>query len=406
MIWDKWIPKNYHYKKEVCAIEIVFQEAGTIFYYTHLKTKNGKLEVISTSKSNDTLQIPAAIEKNKLPLVVVVNGKGIILKKVQWNEGEERSPNSILQSNLSNLNVNDFYVQLIQQENATGFISLCRKDLLDSFLNSFKNAKLNLAEVFIGVPVVSALQPFWQSYNVVYTSLQTIQLTNNTIDAVIPTETKESVNFKIDDIQLTPTYVIGFASALSYLMRNVTVFNANDNLQNLALEHTQKNKLRFVQVVFIGIALLLSLSNVFFYSKYFTANNKLDTELNVYQGTNDEINRLLSDYQKKKDVIESSGVLNKNTLSEFADRIAITIPEGVQLTELYFNPQILNDEDTLVSYQSNQLIIKGNCNKSLIINEWENVLKMQKFIKDVSLEKFSYNNEGIVPNFEIKISTK
>jgi hypothetical protein len=51
-------------------------------------------------------------------------------------------------------------------------------------------------------------------------------------------------------------------------------------------------------------------------------------------------------------------------------------------------------------------VIKGNCNKSLILNEWVSVLKMQKFIKDVSLEKFTFNKETALPNFEIRIITE
>jgi hypothetical protein len=76
------------------------------------------------------------------------------------------------------------------------------------------------------------------------------------------------------------------------------------------------------------------------------------------------------------------------------------------LHNLEIKQQLKDSEDSLITFSSKQLIIKGNCNKSLIINEWANVLKMQKFIKDVSLEKFSYNSEGLLPNFEIKIITE
>jgi Tfp pilus assembly protein PilN len=161
-------------------------------------------------------------------------------------------------------------------------------------------------------------------------------------------------------------------------------------------------------ITVIGIAFALAATNVFFYTSYFDKNNKLETELSVYQGKYEQINQLLSDYQKKKGLIENAGVLNKNKLSEYADKIAKTIPDEVVLTEMHFNPKLENDEsdDSLVTFQSKQMIIKGNCNKSLIINEWVNVLKMQKFVKDVSLEKFAYSSEGILPNYEIRLITE
>jgi len=100
--------------------------------------------------------------------------------------------------------------------------------------------------------------------------------------------------------------------------------------------------------------------------------------------------------------------LNRNKISEYADRIGATIPQEVILGQMYFNPikEDIESEDSLVVFETRQLIIKGNCNKSLLVNEWLNVLKMQEFVKVVSLEKFSYNKEGSVPNFEIKIITK
>ncbi|MBL7932786.1 MAG: hypothetical protein JNL60_12830 [Bacteroidia bacterium] len=128
----------------------------------------------------------------------------------------------------------------------------------------------------------------------------------------------------------------------------------------------------------------------------------------VYQGKYEQVNQLLSDYQKNKDLIENAGVLGKNSLSEYADKIGKTLPDEVVLTELYFNPKQDKDEteDSLVTFQNKQLILRGNCGKSFIVNEWLSVLKMQKFIRDVNLEKFVYNNNGVAPNFEIKLKTE
>jgi hypothetical protein len=75
---------------------------------------------------------------------------------------------------------------------------------------------------------------------------------------------------------------------------------------------------------------------------------------------------------------------------------------------MYFNPKNTDEdsEDSLVTFHSRQLILRGNCGKSFIINEWVNILKMQKFIKDVNLERFVYNSESHAPNFEIKLLTE
>jgi Tfp pilus assembly protein PilN len=407
MFWDKWIPRKYLVKSEVCSVEAAFADNGTTFYYTHLKNKNNKLNLVSAASSTDKLELPNGIEKNKIPLVLIVNGKGVVLKKISLSENTEQSFEELIRSNLPAINPDDFFIQLFKQTNNSAFIALCRKEQVKNLIDELNLKKIDIANVLIGAPAVMGLQPLWSSFNTLPTTFQTIELTNNDVDSITIANT-ENATVKIDDISFNATHTLGFAGGLAYLtMAHIAETNSAELLE-VENKHLEKNKFRTIMIGLIGIAFIISVTNVMFYTSYFNTNNKLESELNVYQGKYDQINELLTDYQKKKGLIENAGILNKNKISEYADKIAATIPDEVILSELYFNPQQENDEseDSLITFQNKQLIIKGNCNKSLIINEWANVLKMQKFIKDVSLEKFSYNNEGLLPNFEIKIITE
>ncbi|MDO8999666.1 MAG: hypothetical protein Q7W45_07875 [Bacteroidota bacterium] len=407
MFWDKWIPKKYLVKSEIYSIEAAFSDNGTTFYYTHLKNKNNKLNLVSTSSSINKLELPKEIAKNKIPVVLIANGKGIVLKKISLSENSEQNFEELIRTNLPTINTNDFFVQLFKQNNNSAFISLCRKEQLNALLEELKLNKIEVANVLIGAPAVNGIQPLWSSFNTLPTSLQTIELTNNAIETIL-TAPSENATVKIDDINFEAFYTLGFAGGLAYLTQSHIAESDSAELIAIENKHLEKNKFRFLMISLIAIAFVISVTNVMFYTNYFNKNNKLESELNVYQGKYDQINDLLNDYQKKKGLIENAGILNKNKMSEYADRIATTIPDEVTLSELYFNPKKDSDEseDSLVTFKNNELIIKGNCNKSLTINEWANVLKMQKFINDVSLEKFSYNNEGLLPNFEIRISTK
>lgn len=407
MFWDKWIPKKYLVKSEICSIEATFADNGTTFYYTHLKNKNNKLNLVSATSSVDKLELPKGIEKNKIPIVLIVNGKGVVLKKISLSENTEQSFEELIRSNLPAINMDDFFIQLFKQTNNSAFIALCRKEQVKNLIDELNLSKTDLANVLIGAPAVIGMQPLWSSFNTLPTTFQTIELTNNDVDTITIANT-EGATVKIDDISFDAAHTLGFAGGLAYLtIANIAETNSAELLK-IENKHLEKNKFRTIMIGLIGIAFIISVINVMFYTSYFNTNNKLESELNVYQGKYDQINELLTDYQKKKGLIENAGVLNKNRISEYADKIAATLPEEVILSELYFNPKQENDEseDSLITFQNKQLIIKGNCNKSLIINEWANVLKMQKFIKDVSLEKFSYNNEGLLPNFEIKIITE
>lgn len=408
MFWDKWIPKKYLVKSEVCAVELCYTEEGTVYYFTQLRTKKNKLEISASGTCPDVLTLPESILKNKIPLLLILNGKGIILKKITLNENSEDELDQLIRQNLPAIQATDFYIQAYKQKDNSMFLSLCRKEQLDTVLNEFKNKKHELAGIFIGAPSIIGLEPLWNNFNVIPTSLHSAELSNSTLDVLSPNTSDADAGIQLEELKISRTHTLGFAGSLSYLMQRPIATNHNTELLALQTKHTEANKFRFLTIVTVGIAFVTAIINVAFYTTYFDKNNKLETELSVYQGKYEQINQLLSDYQKNKDLIENAGVLNKNKLSEYADKIGKTLPDEVVLSELYFNPKKEDEEseDSLVTFQNKSLVLRGNCGKSFIVNEWINVLKMQKFIKDVSLEKFVYNNEGLLPNFEIKLITE
>jgi Tfp pilus assembly protein PilN len=407
MFWDKLIPERFHTKSEVCGLEVCFGEGETEYFYTVLKSKGSRLEMPLSGKCKNKLELPQQITKNKIPVALVVNGKGVVVKKISLNGNEEQNLEQIISQYLPALNASDFYIQLYKQQDGPAFIAISRKEQVDRIIAEIRNEKLELAAIFIGTPAVIGTKPVWGNFNALHSSRHLCELSNNTLENISPLNSSE-VTVKIDDLGFSSVCTLAFAGGLAYLTRRKIAVSGNAEIKSLEENHIEKNKFRILLAACIAIAFALTVGNVIFYTSYFDKSNKLETELSVYQGKYDQINKLLNDYEKKKDLIENAGILNKNRLSEYADRIAKTLPDEVLLTEMNFNPKTEKDdsEDSLITFQNGQLTIKGNCNKSLIINEWVNVLKMQKFVRDVSLEKFAYNNDGVLPNYEIKVLTQ
>jgi Tfp pilus assembly protein PilN len=405
MFWDKLIPERFFTKSEICGLEVCLGEEETEYIYAVLKNRGKKLEMSLSGKGKGKLEFPIQLAKNKIPLTLIVNGKGVVLKKISLSGNDEQKVEQIISQHLPAVNANDFYIQLYKQQDGPAFFSISRKEQVDRIIAEIRNEKLELAKILIGAPAVMGMSPLWSNFNALQSSRHLCELSNNTLENVSPSQISE-VQIKIDDLSFSSDYTLAFAGGLAYLTRRNLVIDANTEI--VSERHIEKNKFRFLLALFVGIAFALTVGNVVFYTSYFDKSNKLETELSVYQGKYEQINKLLSDYQKKKDLIENAGILGRNRLSEYADRIAKTIPDEVLLTEMYFNPKTEKDdaEDSLITFRNKQLIIRGNCNKSLIINEWVNVLKMQKFVQDVSLEKFAYNNDGVLPNYEIKVLTQ
>lgn len=408
MWWERFIPKSYLTKSSVCGIECVFADDGLSFNYAIIQNRKNKIEVLEKGQNNDLNSICKIAKKSNAPIILTITGKGVISKKIIFSENDSLLLSVLIKQHLPTINSNDFYVQFYKNEGQSGFLSICRKEQVDTLLNQLAKAKIECINVFISPLVCNALSGLTVSHNHLYTSLHQLDLVNGNVDMITPKSMdKESSTLNFDGLIIESAQTVPFASAFSYLTRQTT-FSSDDLIINqLSLKHAEKLKIRVLLFVLIAVLFVISgVNSVLFFQK-FEEDSALQMELNLYESKNSQITKLLEDYQKKKTLIEQTGIFDNKKISVYADKIASTLPNEIVLRELYFNPEVGDTEaDSLIDFQENALIIKGNCNKSLILNEWVNVLKSQSFVKEVNLENFIFNSEGHLPNFILKLQTK
>lgn len=408
MWWERWIPKSYLTKSSVCGIECIFGADETRFNYSILQNKKNKVEISIKGENIDLKEICKIAKKSNAPIVLTVTGKGVIVKKIIFSENDSLQLNDLIKQHLPAINPADFYIQFFNNGAQSGFLCICRKDQIDALLNQLTQEKAECVNVFISPLVCNALSVLTVSHNHIYSTLNHLELVNGFIDNISPaSSTEESEVLKLNNFKIEAKQTIPFASGFSYLTRQENYTSNDLNITGLLSKHTEKLKLRLLLISLIVIVFVISVVNSFFFFQKFEEDASLQVELNLYESKNTQITKLLDDYQKKKNLIEQTGIFDNKKLSVYADKIAGTLPSEIVLRELYFNPEIgETEEDSLIDFQERQLIIKGNCNKSLILNEWVNVLKSQGFVKSVNLENFIFNSEGHLPNFVLKLETE
>lgn len=409
MFWDNWIPARLLIKPVVCGIEVLISEEGTCYYFTILKKQSNKLEIIEQGVRTSLNDLPARVKKDKMPCVICLNGKGIIIRKITVSENDTIGDEAFFHQYLSGLQLSDFNIQIFPQENSTVFAAVQRKEQWTSLAKDLETALPELTDIYTGVPAILSLTALLSNYNYLQPNLSRVDLQNGFVDQILPaTNSNENSQVEVDELKIPSEQLLSFSAAFAYLTGQSLYTTTVAALIQYKNKHIEKNKMKLLVTLFLSVGFGLCLVNFLFFSSYFSQTKKLDTELGLYQDKYDKINELLSNYEKKKSLIEETGLLENYFFSTYTDKIAATIPKDVILTDFVFNPVMESDmaEDSLMNFSKKLLMIRGNCNKSLLINEWVNVLKTQNFIKDVNLEKFSFNNDGNQPNFEIKIVTE
>lgn len=409
MFWDKWIPNKYLIKSTICGLEVLHSDSGIKFRYTILKKQSNKLQVVDSGTFDNLSEIPKRIEKEKIPLILNFTGKGIINRKLNFNSDEELMSDDFIHQHFPSSSGEDFCTQIIKQKNNTCFVSLIRKSQLDSIIQEIKKLNHDVAGIIIGPASSVFVLNLISNRNLLNTGSYKLEILNDNIETItnivepIPNE-----QIEMDGLKINSLYLLSFASAFSYLTFQAPFKTSERNISSYGITHLERNKLRTARYFFVALTFFISITNFLFFNNYYSESNKMQSELDIYEGKYDQINELLSNYEKKKGLIEQTGLLEGGLLAKYADKIAGTIPEEVILTEFYFNPELKNntEEDSLKGFQKNIILIKGNCDKSFLVNEWVSVLKSQSFIKEVNLEQFLFKNEGNQPNFIIKVATE
>lgn len=408
MWWERWIPKSSLMKGSVCGVECVFGDNnGVSYYYTILQIKKNKVIILQSGKTANIANVFAIAKKNNSAIVLSLTGKGIIVKRIIFSENDSLELKELLQQHLPTIASADFYIQFYKNAGTSGNIVVCRKEQVQEVLNQFTNHKIELANVFIGPLVCNALSLLTSGYNKLDSNTHQIELSNGFVEALHSKKEDDNLVLVIDDLNVSSSQLVSFASGFSYITQQTNYISDNVELSKLPQTHLEKLKTRFLLAALIIFVFVISgINSVLFFQKY-DENSALEVELNLYESKNNQITELLENYQKKKSLIDQSGIFENEKMAIYADKIAASLPNEILLRELYFNPEEgETEEDSLTNFSENQLIIKGNCDKSLILNEWINVLKSQDFVNNVNLETFIYNSEGHLPNFVLKIDTK
>ena len=407
MWWERWIPESYLTKSAICGVECIYSDAGISFNYAILENKKKKLSVSEKGSTYHTSDIIALAKKASAPISLAVTGKGVIVKKVIFSENDSISLPDLLNQHLPAIPFHEFYVQFYKNNSNSGHIAVCRKTQIDEMIKELSKDKTEIVNVFLGSFISNALSVLTEGYNRLSTTTNQLELSNGFVESVMPVNETTQNNLIIDDLIIQPEQTVSFAAGFSYLTRQTNYTSDNSEITGLPTHHSEKLKTRLLLFVVIALIFVISgVNSVLFFQK-FEENNTLEVELNLYESKNNQITQLLESYQKKKSLIEQAGIFENKKMSVYADKIAASLPDDILLRELYFNPEEgETEEDSLTNFTENQLIIKGNCSKSLLLNDWINILKSQNFIKGVNLETFIYNSEGHLPNFVLKVDTK
>lgn len=400
---ENWLLKTG--TKQFVGIEIVEWGSSPTFQVVVLEIV--KEEVITIDKMLDCQGFEVLKRffntlKNgqNIPIHLTLSQRGIIHKQVQHLE------NNPLQQVLPNANDNDFYYQILAPIN---LISVVRLEAITEILKAFEQEKYYVLNISLGDFGIYHLLPFIQETNNIQTATHLFNFENignyfqlNDFKKIENTE--ENITITLGEAQQDSRLLGAFAAAFDGLMLQTTQPQSLDFLENTTIEFIQKQLFKIGGTIVLTVFFIALLLNFLLFTNYTDKNQVLQLQVNLQQSTLQQLDSLKKEVATKQDFLKNNTINQRSKISYYADEIARTLPNDIQLTTLNIFPkqkEKRSEENTLPRFNQ-EIIIKGKTQESLSFNDWKKELEGLEWVKTVQI--IGFGEENGISIFEVLLT--
>ena len=384
--------------KLYCAVEHSIIEQKIQINYLFLKKRKSEFLIEKSDVFTNTNDLFKVLKKNQ-HLFLIINDDQVLTKAIKGKQDTQKA----VQTAFPNLNRDDFYYEVYQNKTNT-YISICRKEHIDSIIKQYEEAYLNIIGFSLGNLVGTQLLPFVEEREL-QTSNAFLSIKNHEITNIKKIEEKFQNDYIINDLKVNSNSVLGLAGILSF-------YTGQRFTQNSFIDKINLLQDRFKQKRFFDLGLKTSLSFIFilllisflFFSSYRKKVNNIKSEIEVNENYRGNLFSLKKEVNRKKKIVEEITSSETSKVSLYLDKIGASIPNKVLLNQLNYQPFLKNiKKGKEIRYQSQKIFIEGKSLDGAIFSEWISSLEQEKWIDKISVVNYGIGKKTIT-EFQLNIT--
>ena len=368
------------------------------------KTKSA-ISISNKESINGSLNKIIEILPKGVPVYVSIDGKGILHKN---SKNSEKPDNEIINSLFPAIKLADFHYQKHELASGDNYLSIVRQSAIDPILSSFDSKNISILGLSIGPVSVNHVIQLLDESNPIVIKNYRLGISEGRISSIKKVAADSSFEvqtFSIETEDIEAACLLPFSLAFSYFI------NASEEGGKLS-EIINKSKEEFIYQSLIklgskfvlGLLLVILLINFVFFSHYNAKNNNLSMQYALQKDNIARLDSLAKKIESKEKIIAEKKLFLRSRFSYYCDRVAMLVPNEVQLDELQIQPLLTTiDENELIEFELSKMSVKGTSNSSIVVGDWISKLKEEKWTEKVMMEDYSYDNKTKKANFYIKI---
>jgi len=396
---------SYYRLNKVAGIQIHLGNDGHGIQLCAVEANGNQLDI--TKKISGLSALAQLKEHLPSKAVVALNlsGKGILQKRIDKIESIDANAFSKV---LPNAKVGDFYIQnFISGEHS--FVSVVRKSEADRWIGQLKELSFQPILLSLGVYPVDHIIPQLNVYEqeAVIGGYEIQRNERGEWLDVKPVDGKPSFAVKLGSEKIDDQLLIPYASAFQVVMAGKLdpIVAQAEELNQMLQSKLAEQKLKVRGAIVLAVVFTLLLGNFILLSWLNSSNTALSEQVGKSAETTSNQQEIAGRIKEKEALLHTlgwDGGINKSAL---IDQVASLLPPEIKLSEIAVNPVDIAGSRLQkgVVFYDRKIVISGNSEKIVPVNEWIARIQTRPWAKHIRLENFAYNNELNTGQFTISI---
>ncbi|PKD18738.1 hypothetical protein APR41_17675 [Salegentibacter salinarum] len=393
----------WNYGKEYTAIDWCQLAADTTEYYLLTSTKKkGELELKELLHLNNLETLISKLKKNQ-HTYLNISGNQVLIKTTAKTSGNH---NSIVESAFPNLDLKEFYFQVISNETES-IVTICRRNYVEGIIDTLAKEGVVILGISLGftpllniTSLLGELEIETHSHSLVINKNTIVNFNKN--DKIL-----EEQQYDIDGIPIGGSFLISLSCIFYYFKNDKDVFS-NIAEKNYLLKTKFRQKQFFKQTLIIGLSFILIclLINFFIFTnmhrEYQSRQNQFEIEVSQREIQENKIKEV----QRKKELVAEIMRNSNSNSTLYLNRISSQIPTSITLNNLIYQPlEKRIKENSPVELSYNDIILQGESKDKESFSSWIQYLEDIPWIKELAIENFGFisqNTSEFTLNIELK----
>ncbi len=395
--------------KVAAGVEVLFLEGGKyIFNVVILNKAKSKISIAESYSGIEFEEVLKKVETD-IPIYLVLNGKGIIHKKIPISEKDNFD--SLLHKIFPNAKPEEFYVQHTTSDKySEAFMSVIRRESAEEIISQFSSTRRLVVSSTLGPFGISSILPLLDSpvRNEISFVNHKLSIYEGSIQSYQPIEANsDSSPLFFGEETVRQELVLAFASAIS----NYSGFVLANNIESALLnKESFKQKTIFKTagwgvLIFFLVTLLI---NFFLFNQFNKKKQLYASAVSRSMNMLEQLDTLKKQIAQQQEFLEGAGLLEASRISFYSDRLAMDVLSTIQLSQMIVSLPLKsgNDLESKLSFLKKNIVVDGFCKHSTELNAWMNLLKKKDWIDKVSILFYQQDKAQEDGKFSIEIVVK